>query len=84
MIQVKNLLLNIKNILFSEENKKEVIQKIIFEKIKIEIEKNNIEIKNNTVYLNIKPLYKNEIFIQKEDMLSSINQELKTNFFDFR
>ncbi len=66
MIEIKDLLIRFKNILLSEEGKKEVIKKTISEIIKIEIKSQDIKIKNNIIYLNIKPIYKNEIFLKQE------------------
>ena len=61
MIQIKDLLENLKNSLFSEELKKDEIRRIISEEIKVNLKSSDIEIKNGTINLNIKPIYKNEI-----------------------
>ncbi|MFA6324911.1 MAG: hypothetical protein WCX46_01645 [Candidatus Paceibacterota bacterium] len=84
MIEIKDLLLNFKNILISEGGKKEEICKIISEEIKTEIKTEDIKIKNGTLFLNIKPIYKNEIFIKKDKIFSRIKEILgkktPTNF----
>ena len=76
MIEIKDLLVRFNNILLGEEGKKEIIKKTIYEVIGIEIKKQEIEIKNNIIYLNIKPIYKNEIFIKKDEILSQLKQKL--------
>ena len=76
MIEIKNLLLRFRNILLSEEAKKESIKKVIAEIIGVEIKDQDIEIKNNTIYLNIKPIYKNEIFLKKDKIFSKLQESL--------
>jgi len=79
MIEIKDLLAKFSNILLGEEGKKEIIRKIISEVIKIEIKSQDIEIKNNIIYLNIKPIYKNEIFIKQEQILSRFKESFGKN-----
>ncbi len=76
MIEIKDLLLNFKNILLSEENKKEIIINIIKEVINFQIKKEDIKIKNEVLYLNIKSIYKNEIFINKDIILFKLKESL--------
>ncbi len=76
MIEIKDLLLRFSHLLHSEEVKKESIRNIISETIGIQIPLKDITIKNNTVFLNIKPVYKNKIFIKKEQILSKIEETL--------
>lgn len=76
MVEIKDLLLNFKNILLSKELKKESIRKVISDTIGITINLDNIIIKNNVVYLNIKPIYKNEILIKKDQILSNLKDVL--------
>ncbi|MFA6177747.1 MAG: hypothetical protein WC694_02540 [Candidatus Paceibacterota bacterium] len=76
MIEIKDLLVRFSHILLGEEAKKEVIRKTISEIIKIEIKSQDIQIKNNIIYLNIKPIYKNEVFLKQEQILS----KLETSF----
>ena len=76
MIEIKDLLLNFKNILVSEGSKKEEIRRIISEEIKAEIKTEDIKLKNGTIFLNIKPIYKNEIFLKKDQIFSKIKESL--------
>ncbi len=76
MIEIKDLLARFNNILLGEEGKKEAIRKIISEVIKVEIKSEDIKIKNGTIYLNIKPIYKNEIFLKQDKILSKLEETL--------
>ena len=76
MIEIKDLLLNLKNTLLAEGYRKEEIRRIISEQIKIQIETKDIERKNGIIYLNIKPIYKNEIFLKKEQIFSELKKTL--------
>lgn len=80
MIEIKDLLSRFNNLLLSEERKIDVIKKIISNLLKIEIKKEEIKIKNNIIYLNIKPIYKNEVFINREKIYLSFKKELGVNF----
>lgn len=85
MIEIKDLLSNIKDLLLSEEIKKGVIIEAIFDVVKIKIEAKDIKIKNGTIYLQIKPIYKNEVFLNKEKILVSLENSLgKRKFVDIR
>ncbi|MFA5937299.1 MAG: hypothetical protein WC822_05500 [Candidatus Paceibacterota bacterium] len=76
MIEIKDLLLKFNNILFSEEVKVESIRKIISEIIGYEIKNKDIKIKNNIIYLNIKPIYKNEILLKKDQIFLKLKENL--------
>ena len=76
MIEIKDLLLKWNSALLSKEAKREAVRNILENVIKIKIKTTDIEIKNNTVYLNIKPIYKNEIFLQQEKILSFLEKSL--------
>ena len=76
MIEIKDLLLRIDNVLLKEELKKEIIRNTISEAIKIPIKSEDVKIKNGTIYLNIKPIYKNEIFFKKDEIFSKIKNSL--------
>ena len=76
MIEIKDLLTKFKNILLSEEGKKESIRKIISEVIGVQIKSQDIKIKNNTIYLNIKPIYKNEIFLKQDQIFLKLEESL--------
>jgi hypothetical protein len=76
MIEIKNLLVRFGDILLREEGKKEAVRKVISSVIKTEIKSEDVKIKNNVVYLNIKPIYKNEIFLKKEQILLALKESL--------
>ena len=79
MVEIKDLLGRFKNLLLSEEFKIEAIGKILSETIGIKINKQKIKIKNGVVYLDIKPIYKNEIFIKQEQILSRFKESFGKN-----
>mgnify|MGYP001578135690 FL=1 len=74
MVEIKDLLGKFKNLLFSEEVKKQAVRDIISEIIKVKINSEDIRIKNNTIYLNIKPIYKNEILLKQEQIFLELNK----------
>ncbi|MBP9711609.1 MAG: hypothetical protein KBD55_01065 [Candidatus Pacebacteria bacterium] len=76
MIEIKDLLSRFRIILSSDDSKKESIISALNKTIKISLKKEDIKIKNNIIYLNIKPIYKNEILIKKEQIFT----ELKKSF----
>lgn len=78
MIEIKDLLNKFNKILLGEEGKKETVRQAISSVLGKEIDSKDIKIKNNIIYLNIKPIYKNEIFIKQEKILSL----LKDSFGD--
>ena len=76
MIEIKDLLLNFRNILLTEDFKKDLIIKVIHSVVDIQLKREDIKIKNGVLYLNTKPIYKNEIFIKQKEVLSILRQEL--------
>lgn len=85
MIEIKDLFLNIKKLLLSEEIRRNLIQETIQELLKIEIKAENIKIKNGVIFLKIKPLYKNEVFLRKEKILNKLEESLgEKKFFDIK
>ena len=76
MIEIKDLLLNLRNLLLTEDSKKPLIIDIILKATGLELKKENLEIKGGVLYLIIKPIYKNEIFIKKDEILSQLKQKL--------
>lgn len=76
MIEIKDLLSGFKNILLSEEAKKEAIRSILLEETGLKIDKENIEIRNGVLYLNVKPIHKSEIFMKKEAIASKLKEAL--------
>lgn len=76
MIEIKDLLLKFSNLILKEEVKREVTRTVISEVIHYDIKPEEIKIKNNIIYLNIKPIYKSQILIKKEEIFN----KLKENF----
>ncbi|MDE2399500.1 MAG: hypothetical protein KGL67_00585 [Patescibacteria group bacterium] len=76
MIEIKDLLSKWNNTLLSEEVKTEYIKEVLEKVIKIKIKNTDIKIKDNTVYLNLKPIYKNEIFLNQEKIISLLTEKL--------
>lgn len=76
MIEIKDLLSKFNNLLLSEEVNVRVINKVLNEVIGIDIKREDIKIKNNIIYLNIKPIYKNEIFIKQEKIISLLEENI--------
>lgn len=68
MIEIKDLLSRFNDLLLLGERGKEITRNTISEIIGVEINSGDIEVKNNTIYLNIKPIYKNEILIKREQI----------------
>lgn len=77
MIEIKDLLLKFNNLLLSKDVKKESIRDALISTLNLDIKKEQIEIKNNIIYLNIKPIYKNEILINKERIFQKLNENFK-------
>jgi len=76
MIEIKDLLLKFNKLLLFEEVKKDLIIHALNQVIGIQIKKEDIKIKNNTVYLNIKPIYKNEILLKKDEISKKLKESL--------
>jgi hypothetical protein len=76
MIEIKDLLEKFGNILLKEELKKEAVREVIAKAINFPIKKEDIKIKKGIIYLNIKPIYKNEIFLKKDQILKELEEAL--------
>ncbi len=76
MIEIKDLLTRFQHILLSKESKAESIRTIIGHVIGVDIQSNDIKIKGDTVYINIKPIYKNEIFMNQEKISKLLEEAL--------
>ncbi len=76
MIEIKDLLLNFKNLLVSEEAKKEIIANVIKETTGIKIASENIDFKKGVLRLETKPIYRNEIFMKREQILTKLKEVL--------
>lgn len=75
MIEIKDLLVKFGGILLVEEDKKESVRKVISKVIKFEIPPDAIEIRNNVIYLKIKPIFKNEIFLKQDMIVSELREK---------
>jgi len=76
MIEIKDLLAKFGNLLLKEELKKELIRETISKAINYEIKGEDIKIKKGVIYLNIKPIYKNEVFLKKEEIFAELKSVL--------
>lgn len=76
MIEIKDLLFKFGDLLYKEELKKELIREIISKAINLEIKPEDMKIKKGIIYLNIKPIYKNEIFIKRDEIFSKLEEQL--------
>ncbi len=76
MIEIKDLLARFNHILLGEEGRIESVRSAISESIGLELNPKDIRIKNGTVFLNIKPIYKNEIFMKREEIFSRLQKTL--------
>ena len=85
MIQIKDLLGKFSKILETGEGSKQLVLEVIREVTGILIETKDIKIKNGVIYLDIKPIYKNEIFLKKDQIFSKLKETLgKKSPQDFR
>ena len=76
MIEIKDLLLRFDSLLLKGEGKKEFVKEAIKEATGISVDSKDIEFKNGTLCLNIKPIYKNEIFLKKEEIFLKLKETL--------
>jgi hypothetical protein len=76
MIEIKDLLGRFKELLSSEDYKKEAVRDTLKNILDLDIEKEKITIEKNSILLDINPVYKNEVFIKKDIILSSIFEKL--------
>jgi hypothetical protein len=74
MKQISDFLKNFNNIFKKDELLKNTIRNSIKKIINIEINRDLILIKNKTIILNEKPHLKNEVFMNKEKILTEINK----------
>lgn len=74
MIEIKDLLIKFNKLVDNEELKISIIREVIKDVLKIEIPKEKISFKNGILKLDINPLFKNEIFIHKDLILSKIKE----------
>jgi hypothetical protein len=79
MIEIKDLLLGFQNLLVSGELKKSLIAKTVSSVVGVEIKTEDVKVQNGSVFLNIKPIYKNEVFKKKEEILEKLTTVLGKN-----
>lgn len=72
MVELKSLLARFELILLDEEAKKEAIVTALKKVTGIDISKQSIEIRGGDVHLRVKPLYKSEIFLKKEEIMHEL------------
>jgi len=77
MIEIKDLFAKYDKLLFREEKRRESIIEILNKVLNIQIRPEDVTIKNNVVFLNLKPIYKNEIYLKKEQILKEIEEKIK-------
>jgi len=76
MIEIKDLLGRFKELLSNEDYKKEAVRDTLKNILNLDIEKEKITIEKNSILLDINPVYKNEVFIKKDIILTSIFEKL--------
>ncbi|MFA6257147.1 MAG: hypothetical protein WCT29_02795 [Candidatus Paceibacterota bacterium] len=74
MIEIKNLLERFSSIILSEENKRESVRRAVSETLHMEIKSEDVKIKNSVIYLNIKPIYKNEVLMKREQIFKRLQE----------
>lgn len=78
---IKNYFDKFKNILFSKEENSRIVASILKKNIGLELETKNIQIKGDILYLKISPLVRNEILINKNQILKDLNSSISNNIF---
>jgi hypothetical protein len=76
MIEIGDLLGKWSYLLVSSEAKTEQLRNIIGEIIGIKIKPEDISIKNNVLHLNIRPIYRSEILMKREEILFKLRESL--------
>lgn len=76
MLEIKDLLNRFSKIIETGEGNKKFITETIREITGISIETEDITVKNGIISLKIKPIYKNEIFIKKDQIFSKLKESL--------
>lgn len=78
---IKNYFDKFKNILFSKEENSRIVSIVLKKNIGLELETKNIQIKGDILYLKISPLVRNEILINKNQILKDLNSSISNNIF---
>lgn len=71
MQSIKDLLGRFKDLLNSEDIKKDAIITAIKECVGINLLRSEINLNKDTVYINTKPIFRNEIFLKQEKILDT-------------
>jgi len=74
MIEIKDLLFKFDKLISNEQVKIDLIREAIKDVVGIDIERNKIKFIQGTLYLDIKSIYKSEIFINKENIISHLEK----------
>lgn len=75
MAEIKDFLGQFKKFLDKDFLEKELILKVIYKVINIEIKKEDIKVKNNILILKSNPYLKSEISLNKEKILKEFKKE---------
>ena len=73
MFNISIYLEKFKNIESKSSNLKSLVNDVIKNVLKVDIDKKNIEIKNGIIYLKVHPVVKNEIFINKNNIIKELS-----------
>lgn len=73
---ISDLLKKFKNITAPDIIIRNYIVDIVKEIINIKLDKKNIFVKNGIVYIKTKPIYKNEIFINKKKIINLLKEKV--------
>lgn len=76
MIEIKDLLSKWSHLLISEDVKKKSLLRVLKEVLDLDIDSNDLSIKNDVVYLNIKPIYRSQILIKREEIFNKLKDAL--------
>lgn len=73
---ITNFLDKFKKILFKKEETVFVLQEILLKEIGLNISNKDIVVKTPLVIINGSPVFKNELFLKKEKILKTLNDQL--------
>ena len=76
MIEIKDLLGRWASLLTTGEASKTVLREILSDVLKTEIKSEDIKVKNGTLFLNIKPIYKSQVMIKREEIFMKLENAL--------
>ncbi len=82
---IKNYLDKVKGILFSKEETNSVIVSVIEKNISFKLDTKSLTIRGADIYIKTTPIIKNEVLIQKGQILKDLSFMLpKNNFKDIK